>query len=1019
MKVVFQMQQIVSNKSFLDDFISALFIEERYHMLKHNKDFLKEKKEVIENWTNRKTILDEKNFEDIYKTNNYEKTFFSEAVDYENSDYLNYEELKDMDWYITLHEILDNGRVKGNHSPEMGYQFVFRHFSDFAYRAILNKRKKYNFLDDSIIISIMDSLNLMLLKLSQKTIIYEINLKRINGALKGSTAEERFVSYFKTLSDNQNILNFYKKYPLLARLLTETTQNYIENLFTLLSDYTVNKDLIMEILGIDCNEKIIAIEFGKGDTHASGKTVAILHFEKSKIVYKPKNLEIAVAYNKFIEWLNSNFSKPQVKTYKIVALENSTFEEYILPGSCENFQEIKEYFTNFGKLAAVLYILRGTDFHMENIMADKQFPIVVDLETLLQQQNPYKKSKNENFYIELGYKIAKNSISRTALFPGIGIKANLDLSGLSGNEQEVPFETEVIVNDQTDEVRYSKETGILKRANNIPKVSGKEVYHHEYIEEIIDGFKTIYEFFYMNKEEIKEKIKIFKKTKTRVLIRNTMNYAQMLEYSYLPDCMESAKGREQLFENMWKFSIEQKEVIKSEVYDLLHNDIPIFFTYTDATFIINSRGERLHQYFQKSNYSKLIENIDKLSMEKCSKQISNIRLLTKQYDTVTLSTRNKIKISEIGLKPTTKVDFVSKACEVADFLMNQANEDPKTNKILFECIVPKEDGWAIGVSNESFYNGLSGLLFFFYFLFKKTNEEKYKIFYKKLLSTLLDYPNLQGSRNIVTGQNSTVLPLSYIYLDEKDKDTERQIRKLVLESFEESEKSKTIDWLKGQTSLLQLCIKMYKNTEMNFYLRIAKKISNKLIENYKMNEEVIHGFSHGISSLAVSLFQMHEVDPRGAYINLGKELLDIEQKRLLSTNEINTSWCHGLTGIEMVNSSLSDFDFLRADLQKRSQIIETRMTNSYLSEDDTLCHGNSGIVHYYLEKYLSERNADHLAKAEQIASLIVSENNFLDKSSLSLEGIYSLGLFTGIGGIGYTFLRVAYPKEIPNILSIV
>ncbi len=62
-----------------------------------------------------------------------------------------------------------------------------------------------------------------------------------------------------------------------------------------------------------------------------------------------------------------------------------TVEEYIEATPCENEDQIMRYYERLGQLIAITFLLSGNDFHKENIVANGEFPYLIDLETLFNQ----------------------------------------------------------------------------------------------------------------------------------------------------------------------------------------------------------------------------------------------------------------------------------------------------------------------------------------------------------------------------------------------------------------------------------------------------------------------------------------------------------------------------------------------------------------------------------------------------------------------------------------------------------
>ena len=51
-------------------------------------------------------------------------------------------------------------------------------------------------------------------------------------------------------------------------------------------------------------------------------------------------------------------------------------------GSCASEEEIRRYYRRTGHLLCLVYALNGSDFHYENLIADGEHPVPIDLETI-------------------------------------------------------------------------------------------------------------------------------------------------------------------------------------------------------------------------------------------------------------------------------------------------------------------------------------------------------------------------------------------------------------------------------------------------------------------------------------------------------------------------------------------------------------------------------------------------------------------------------------------------------------
>ena len=60
-----------------------------------------------------------------------------------------------------------------------------------------------------------------------RTLVLELNLARVNGALEGATSEERFASFVDGLGRSERALQVLIDYPVLARQATRCVTNWV------------------------------------------------------------------------------------------------------------------------------------------------------------------------------------------------------------------------------------------------------------------------------------------------------------------------------------------------------------------------------------------------------------------------------------------------------------------------------------------------------------------------------------------------------------------------------------------------------------------------------------------------------------------------------------------------------------------------------------------------------------------------------------------------------------------------
>ncbi|PRR79655.1 type 2 lanthipeptide synthetase LanM [Clostridium vincentii] len=389
-----------------------------------------------------------------------------------------------------------------------------------------------------------------LLEFSQRILVLEINIARLNGSLKGSTKEERFNYYTDTiLNDSDYLKSVYKEYSYMYKILVNRCKWDFEFILEVL---THTKEHMSEIKSyiLNSNEdiKVKTIVSSLGDSHKRGRTVSIINFtNRDKVIFKPRSLELDNGFNKFIDYLNEKHNDVNSNLYKVKVIsgENYGFCEFIERKDCNNEEEVKQFYYRTGKLLGALFALNAKDIHHENIIAMGNQPVVIDLEALFHSDVTL---MDKRFFksIEVAQKIIESSVYSIGFLPqkisnpyNNDSSTYVDVSAFGGEEnQAAPFKAFKLVNSNTDEIKIEKVEGFIESQNNNPKVNGEIRKSEYYIDEIKQGFADIYSILYENKNEVVELVNyIFKGMKNRFILRPTYIYGQLMNTSYHPDFM--------------------------------------------------------------------------------------------------------------------------------------------------------------------------------------------------------------------------------------------------------------------------------------------------------------------------------------------------------------------------------------------------------------------------------------------------------------------------------------------------
>nr|WGD73442.1 type 2 lanthipeptide synthetase LanM [Bacillus subtilis] len=367
---------------------------------------------------------------------------------------------KELKWIETFEELMDTYET----SPldYLSFQSLIHPFIIYAKKQIecLFKKVTSNLINiETVTQSITDALYARLHIMVMKCVILEVNIARKIEVLEGDTSEERFQYFMRQFNEDSEMrMEFFENYPVLSRLMTESTKNYLiiteELIERFLCDYEKIKDNFEGEF-----TRLERIKMDLGDTHQNGRTVAILEFESGeKLVYKPRQILIYKCFESLLDWLNDRGLKHKLKAAKSLDCQTYGWQEFIPFKECILKEEIRRFYYRQGVYTALFYVLGSSDFHAENIIANSEYPVPIDLETLFSQN--LEMTKKLNFQSQLAVEL-NDSVFSTLMLPLPSLEHSIidfDLSALGAIENQVSEKIKSIriEGEGTDEIRITR-----------------------------------------------------------------------------------------------------------------------------------------------------------------------------------------------------------------------------------------------------------------------------------------------------------------------------------------------------------------------------------------------------------------------------------------------------------------------------------------------------------------------------------------------------------------------------------
>ncbi|MEL7241070.1 MAG: type 2 lanthipeptide synthetase LanM [Cyanobacteria bacterium J06573_2] len=467
----------------------------------------------------------------------------------------------------------------------------------------------------------------------------EANLDRRLTQLNNSHSRVYYNKFVEKMLSG-GLLNFFQKYSVLGRLLGTSIHFWVTNINEFIqrlkSDWSeINKTFQGSFkLG-----QIIDISAGVSDLHNQGKSVFLVKFSSQlKLVYKPKNLALDVAFFELVKWLNNYKKLPQLKSMKVLDRSNYGWVEYIEHLPLKDSSAAVRYYQRAGMLSCLLYVLSGGDFHYENIIASGEYPVAIDLEMLIsakiRAQEDFNGNKNA---LDTAVEKFQYSVLSTSLFPKWELKDDVayDISGLNGSGgQKTTHRSLVWKNINTDAMTLISEPVEIQAHLNIPNLNGCEVYLKDYLEALVDGFRTTYNFLIDHRDVLLQDgglITKFANQQVRVLFRPSQIYYSFLKQTLQPKYLQFGIDRDIALDLLSKTCLDSQEkpdvwqIITAEKQAMQNLDIPLFTAQSSRDAFIVNDSQTINGYYEQPGYKFVTNRLRQLNENDLEQQIDFIR----------------------------------------------------------------------------------------------------------------------------------------------------------------------------------------------------------------------------------------------------------------------------------------------------------------------------------------------------------------------------------------------------------
>lgn len=863
-----------------------------------------------------------------------------------------------------------------------------------------------------------------LARLAARTLVLELHVARRSGRLAGEDSEGRFTDFLRQTGARPGLAALLTGYPVLARILARTALDAAAALAEMLVRFAADRPALPRghaASGAAADggrgPRLVGVEPGAGDSHRGGRTVMLLRFEDgSRLVYKPRPLAAHRHFNELVNWFNALPGTPGLRSLALLDRGSYGWVEFASERPCRSAGQVESFYRRQGALLALLHALDGTDLHHENLIADGEHPVLVDVETLFHPPLPASASDDP------AARALHDSVHRVGLLPQllVGDETALDMSGIGGGQAAAsPVRSADWADAGTDRMRLVRRTARFGESANRPRLAGAPADPSAFVGPLCEGFSAGYTAVKEARAELLRPgglLERFAHDEVRVVARPTWVYTSLLDESTHPDLMKDAAARHEVLALLGTDVLGPAALpglLDEELAQLWSGDVPLFTALPERTDLWSGAGRLLSGPLDRTGLSLVreklagLDTVDRQDQERiiCAAMVTTSREPAHACG----SGPRRVRTAATAPEPE---QLLAAARSVGDELVSQAYSGPtRLNWIGLELL--GERYWRLGPMAADLASGYTGTAQFLAQLASLTGADRYAAAARDALAPLAGLLEVLHSRPddlgpVGSGAFAGLGGMAYALIQVAETLDDRRLRELVVPALRltgaaavaESEHGVRGGTAGGLVSLLA----GYRATGRADVWRRAEYCAGLLREAPLPDTA---GFADGAAGIGWALLRFAEAGGGEPYRAPGLAAL----RSATGTVDAGVSWCRGRTGVALavLDSAAARTDPLLS-AWAREAVADIARTEPPL--DDSLCHGELGVLELLGR---AEPLGARTRWVERAGALLAAADRAGPRCGT--PGLVPHpGLLTGLAGIGHGLLRAGFPDRVPSLL---
>ncbi len=854
---------------------------------------------------------------------------------------------------------------------------------------------------------------------------------------------------------SSGLTRLFHEFPVLARQIATVIECWVDATRELLERLDADRPALSKLLGVAALGDLAEVEPALSDPHDGRRRVVRLRFETGEVLlYKPRDMCIERDYNGLLQWAVQAGLSPRLPFLRVLARSGYGWVEGARQEDVNEREAVRGFFEKSGALLFVAHLLHGRDLHMENIVATREGPVLVDPEMIFQ---PERGTESEGEGGSAGER--RPSCLETGMLSWIEAGPDgeiYDIGGLRGADRVAsPVRGRQWLDHGTSSLHCVEVNRAERTIGNRIHWNGVAQNPSSFAREILSGFVSAYRFFLRVRDRLAPEIEKFTGAAVRVLLRPSAQYAMASRLLREPKYQRSGITGSLVLEALNRGFANRRAApplwpaAKYEKETLLRLDIPRFDISLAGRDLPVPGSGALDGYFARSGMETVNGRMRNLSERDLAFQVKALReaLESSVEDRFVTALPEETRRPE---EPESRRSWLRYALwigeelrsfrirqkDVPDLGLGEHREDDADKARAFHL-----------------YDGLAGEALFFAALASITGDARWAepaIEVRQLLSVALEDPETRrafreddlgacsGLASVVYGQNLA----GHLLRDDSAVELSFALSELIDE--ERIAKDRSFDVVAGSAGAILVLSALLRHRRDERLLRLIECAAHRLLDGATKTESGlawlphggsrVAGFGHGAAGIALALVRAFEATGEPRCLRAAEEAYRWERSLYSPSignwsipggegdirEVVMTAWCNGAPGIGLGRAlGRSTLDEAKVDGEIEAALGAT--VKAPLHPSDHLCCGNLGRSEVLLTVGRRLNRRDWIDAANEIASRVVERaerrGHFRLKSSGFSYPIRSRSFFRGLPGIGYQMLRMAAPSEIPSVLA--